>query len=138
MSHLPTRRTIDRLVQCLEDRLNRIDKRSKAVVEELKASIRDSEEHRELLREQLDLKSLAAATRNALFHVQKRETKEEQERHERTVTLMVRELDAQLVRSQANWRRQADYRSARVYRMAHLDARFRVEQELGTTGLPTV
>lgn len=138
MSSMPTARTVGRLRKCLEDRLARAEKRLTVLGRELLSAsmIEGSVAHRELVREQYDLREIVAATRKALVAVTHHDDKEEIERHEKTVTLMLREKDAQLARSQDNWLRQGEHRTARLYRMQSLDFRFTVEHELGTPGLP--
>jgi hypothetical protein len=138
MSQMPTLRSVYRLKAALDDRLERILKRATIVKNELASRrlMEGSEEHRELVHEQLDLRGAEMATRNALAEISKRDTEVEANCHERTVQIFLAESEKVFARSQAQWQKIGDHRNGRLYRMQFLDVRMKIEQELGLPGIP--
>lgn len=137
-SALPTLRTVTRVKAALEDRLRRVRARQVIIKAELGSRLLlvDSEEHRELRHEAAELRAIEQTTATAIAEIERRDTTEEMRVHENTVAIFAAEAQRQHDRSQLQWQRIGDHRNGRLYRMAFLDVRMKIELELGLVGVP--
>jgi hypothetical protein len=135
-SMMPTQKSLWKLRRSLEDRLERINTRLRAIPGEMKPPcVEDSEQWRELRGEWNELLALKRQTADQLAAMCERLTSEQERAHEKSISIFLRELDKRYLRSQEQWIKQGEWRTARAYRRQHLDARLQLEIEWGLPGV---